>query len=81
MILFNLSSFCHLLLFLYLFIIYFLFYIIITIGIIRNIRLFEYSFGGLAFDFQIWDLNILFFSSLQHLASPAKWFSFVFEYE
>ncbi len=31
------------------------------IGLDQNIRLFEYSFGGLAFDFQFWDSNILFF--------------------
>ncbi len=27
------------------------------LGLDQNIRLFEYSFGGLAFDFQIWDSN------------------------
>ncbi len=31
------------------------------LGLDQNIRLFEYSFGGLAFDFQFWDSNILFF--------------------
>ncbi len=27
------------------------------LGLDQNIRLFEYSFGGLAFDFQFWDSN------------------------
>ncbi len=44
------------------------------LGLDQNIRLFKYSFGGLAFDFQFWDSNILFFFFL-HLASPAKRFS------
>ncbi len=40
------------------------------LGLDQNIRLFEYSFGGLAFDFQFWDSNILFLFFFQHLASP-----------
>ncbi len=36
------------------------------VGLDQNMRLCEYSFGGLAFDFYFFFL---------HLASPAKWFS------
>ncbi len=33
------------------------------LGLDQNIRLFEYSFGGMAIDFQFWDSNILFLTS------------------
>ncbi len=44
-------------------------------------RLFEYSLGGLAFDFQFWDSNIIILFFFEHLASPAKRFLFALEYE
>ncbi len=40
-----------------------------NVGLDQNIRLFEYSFGGLAFDLQFWDSNILFFF-FEHLQPP-----------
>ncbi len=33
----------------------------LIVGLDQNIRLFKYLFGGLAFDVQFWDSNILFF--------------------
>ncbi len=39
---------------------------LIQLGLDQNIRLFEYSYGGLAFDFQFWDSNILFFFNTWH---------------
>ncbi len=50
------------------------------VGLDQNIQLFKYSFGGLAFDFQLWHFEYSFFFFF-YLASPAKRFTFALEYK